>query len=525
MAVKMRWVQYDVNASGSAGDGNGNGCVGTQGYCRAVASVNDTFSISEITNRLYINIDGESGPYITLYVGDNLDPRFVAKDITEKLHDLGKVSDAWNQAKCVWTNNKSVGNCFEIYSGTLGSSSSVVVLTGGTYSADSVLGFSTNIAVGGAASTNGFGGDISIEGDYYGFLSETYKIVISNDTYAEAVSAPRGIGAPVKYAANTYDGVMSLAGVFSHSSDITYSIAINTVNGSTVGGGTGNVPLMSWVSTGSDSSVEDTELLYSNYWYKIGDHGLMVSFSDAVFSTASPAWAIECKKADYVGGTNSSAPVGIAQYVYSSDRGDNCVTPILTSSGTPTQLGSRGLSIKFNPSSALDSFNAGDTFYVTCSGPQPQSYNITSLNYGNVTVSTEATPKCIVFELESGAVELVTVAMGLINHGTFENHQEGDFDTMFRFGTVGVGNKAGIGSASGIEWYPGITAADLDNDIPPSYLFHTVANLSVVASADESEPVGTNGLMSDPVWLSFKLGSNETGANSGIKHRCYYDYS
>lgn len=525
MAVKTRWVQYNTSATGNASDGNGSGCLGTQGYCRAVASVGDSFTIGDTTDRLYINIDGESGPYITLYKGDNLDPRFVARDITEKLHDLGKTSDAWNFAKCIWTNDKTVGNCFEIYSGTLGSASSVVITTGGTNSADSILGFSTNLSIGGNADTNGFGGDVTISGQYYGFTSETYKVVISNDSYAEAVSAPRGIGAPVKYAANTYDGTMSTGGVFNFTSDITYTLAINTVNGSTVGGGTGNVPLMTWISTGSDSSVEATELLYRDYWYRVGDYGLMVKFSDAVFSTASPAWAIECKKADYVGGTNSSAPVGIAKYTYSSDRGDNGSAPLTTSSGEFTQLGSRGISIKFNPSGALDNFNAGDTFYVVCNGPQPQSYNISSLNFGNVTVSTESPVKAIMFEIESGAVELATLAFGLASHGTFKHHYDNNNDTKFRFGTVGTANKAGLGTINGIEWYPNVVAGDISNDVAPEFLFQTVANLPEVYSADECQSLGTTGLVGDAVWVNVHLGTDETGANSSMRHRVYYDYS
>lgn len=525
MAAKTRWVQYSTTATGRATDGNGSSYQGTTGYCRGTSSVGDTFTIGPTTNRLYVAIDGESAPYITLYSGSSLDPRFVARDITEKLHDLGKNSDRWNAARCIWTNNKTVGNCFEIHSGTLGSSSSVIVTVSGTNSAASVLGFTTNVANGGTTSTNGFGGTITVSGTYNGFLDETYRLVITNDTYAEAVSAPRGIGSPVKYVANTYDGSLTTGGVFKHSSDVTYTISIDVTNGSTVGAGTGNVPRMSWLSTSSDGSTSATELLYANHWYKIGDYGLMVKFSDAVFNQVSPAWSIECKKADYVGGTNPAAPVGIAQYVWASDRGDQSIAPLTTTSGSFTQLGSRGLSVRFNPSSALDSFNAGDEFRIICAAPAPQSYNISSINYGNVTVSTESAVKCIIFEIESGATELSTVRFGLQSHGTFAHHYSGNNDTKFRFGTVGPANKAGTSPSNGIEWWPNVVPADIDDNIPPAYLFNTKSNLAVVSTADDSESVGNLGLMSDPMWINIRLGNSEVGANASICMRCYFDYA
>ena len=525
MVATTRWIQMSVSAVGEATDGNGNGCRGTVGYSRATANVGDTFTIGPTTNRLYITIDGDSGPYITMYSGSNLDPRFLAKDITEKMHALGKNNDRWDAARCIWTNDKTEGNCFEIHSGTLGSSSSVSVSLAGTNSGASVLGFGTADEQGGTAGTYGFDGDVTISGTYYGLYDELYKVMITNDSYAEAVTAPRGIGTPLKDASNSYDGTMFTGGVFSGPSDMTYTISIDVTNGTTIGGGTGNVPRMSWTSSGGDSSTTATELLYANHWYKVGDYGLMVKFTDAVFNQVSPAWTIVCKKADYVGGTNATGPVGTAQYVWSSDRGDMSASPVTTSSGSFTQLGSRGLNIKFNPSGSPDNFNAGDVFYVLCKAPQPEAYNITSLNYGNVTVSTESDVKCVIFEVESGAVEVSTVKFGLQSHGTFTHHNSGNSDTMFRFGTVGPDNTAGINPTNGIEWYPNVTAGDIDNDTPPSYLYNTKANLSEVATADDSEDIGNTGLASDPMWVNIRLGSSETGANSTINMRCYFDYS
>jgi len=525
MVAITRWVNYPVDAEGEATDGNGSGCKGAGAYARATASVGDTFTIGSTTNRLYLTIDGDSGPYITMYSGTNLDPRFLAKDITEKMHDLGKNNDRWDAARCIWTNDGSQGNHFRIYSGTLGSSASVTVDGGGTNNGRSILGFGTQTNQGGVASTNGFSGDISVSGTYYGFVDEKYKIVITNDSYGEATVAPRGIGTPIKDGSNSYDGIFITGGTFNGVSDITYVISVDVTNGTTMGGGTGNVPRITWTSTGGDSSTTETELLFPKYWQKIGDYGLMVKFSDAVFNQASPAWTIVCKKPDYVGGTNATGPVGTAEYVWSSERGEMSTAPVVTSSGTFTQLGSRGLSIRFNPSGSPDNFAAGDEFFVICKAPKPASYNITSLNYGNVTVSTESDVKCVTFEVESGAVEVSTIKFGLQNHGTFNHHEAGNNDTKFRFGTVGPENNAGINPNNGIEWWPNVTAGDIDSNTPPSYLYNTNENLAVVGTADASEAIGNIDLMSDPMWVNIRLGTSEVGANSTINMRLYFDYS
>jgi len=524
MVANTRWLQYSIDAVGIAGDGNGSGCKGTQGYCRATTPVGDSFDVGSTTNRLYIAIDGDPAPYITLYSGTALDPRFLAKDITEKLHDLGKNNQRYNNALCRWINNGTNGNCFEIYSGTLGSSSSVVVTTSGTNSAGAVLGFTSKVEQGGTASTNGFNGSATLSGVYKGFLDETYTLVISNDSYSESVTAPRGIATPSKDISNSYAGILTTGGVFNGPSNIVYTIAIDVTNGTTLGATTGNVPRMSWTSTGSDASTNYTELLYVNHWYKVGNYGLLIKFTDAVFNQANPAWTISCYKPDYVQGTNASGPVGTAQYVYSSDRGDNSASPITTVSGVYTRLGTRGLLVKFNPEVG-DNFNAGDTFRVLCSAPKPASYNINSLTYGNVTVSSDSDVKCVVFEIQSGAVELSTIKFGLQSHGTFNHHYSGNNDTKFKFGTVGPDSPAGSSPYTGGEWQPNVTPSDISNDIPPSYLFKTKANLAVVSTADDSEAIGNTGLMSDPIWVNIRLGSNETGANSTINMRCFFDYS
>lgn len=529
MAAITRWVQYGITASGIADDGNGVGCKGTRGYCIGTTDPGDTIDIGPTTNQLHLAIDGNAGPYITLHSGSDLDPRFVARDITEKMHNLTKNNPRWDQAICTWENITISGsytkrNRFVIRSGTLGSASSVTV-TSGANDARGVLGFITPSPQGGADTPDGkaaygFDGTVSISGAYYGFFDEVYKIVACNGD-----EAANNIGTPTKEGGNTSAVTLTTGGIFNHTSNITYTIEIDTTNATTMGGGTGNVPRMRWSSTGGDGQTDWTELLYPNYWYYVGQYGLMVKFTDAVFVTVNPAWTIDCYKPDHVQGSNADAPLGTAQYMWGSDRGDDSASAVTTVSGGYTALGTRGLYIKFDGSNNL---YAGDCYYVICSAPKPSSGDagITSLNYGNVTVSTESDVKSVMFEVKSGATEVSTVKFGLQSHGTFSHHNAGNSDTYFRFGTVGPANNGT--SPAGVEWWPNVAAADIDSDTPPSYLYATEDNLGVVATADASEVVGNyplRGMTSDPMWLNIRLGTSETGANSTINYRLYFDYS
>jgi hypothetical protein len=212
--------------------------------------------------------------------------------------------------------------------------------------------------------------------------------------------------------------------------------------------------------------------------------------------------------------------------VWGSTRGDDAGNnPITTSESSWTRLGSRGLYIKYTGDNM---FKVGDQFKVVCTPPQPKSYDITNLNYGNVTVSTEAPVKAVIFEIISGAIEMSTVKFGLQSHGTFSHHDTNNADTFFRFGTVGPGQKTGSAPVSGLEWRANVAAADIASDTPPSYLFASKSNLSVVSDADASQTIGASGFMgmtSDPIFLNIKLGASEVGANSTINYRIFFDYS
>lgn len=525
MSAVTRWVEYNVSSAGVVGDGDLD-CKGTRGFSRADTSAGDSFDIGPTSNRLYVQIhEASPATYITLQSGTNLDPRFVARDITEKIHNLGKVVVDYDQAQCVWENGK-----LKIYSGDIGSGTYVTVSSGVVNDASIELGWGTKTETGGAAATNrtttsgnAYNGGITVSGTYNGFFDEEYTVIISKGSNGTGTN----IGNPVKGGGNTYTGSITTGGVFNYTGDVSYVLSIDITNGTTMGGGAGNVPTMSWTSTGNVDDGGPVELLYPNYWYFVGTKGLMVKFTDAVFNTCNPAWTIQCTYCQYTdGGNNTQGPAGTAEYIWGSTRGDDWGgSTIVTSEVAPTRLGSRGVYILFNGN---NNFRAGDEFHVICTPPQPQSYDISSLNYGNVTVSTESNVKAVIFEIMSGAVEMDTVKFGLQNHGTFSHHNAGNNDTKFRFGTVGPGNNAGTPPLDGYEWYADISAGDIDNDVPPSYLFATEDNLSVVADADSSETIGNShymGMVTDPMFLNIKLGASEVGANSTINYRVYFDYS
>ena len=126
MSAITRWNLYNTTSTSTPGTGGGTAKGrGTRGQALATASVSDSFNIGSSNNRLYATLDGVTGPYVTLTSGVDLDPRFVAKDITEKLHNLGKATTSFDQAQCVWDDNQ-----FKLYSGSLGSSSSAAVVSG-----------------------------------------------------------------------------------------------------------------------------------------------------------------------------------------------------------------------------------------------------------------------------------------------------------------------------------------------------------------------------------------------------------
>ncbi|MCK4829048.1 hypothetical protein KA005_75695, partial [bacterium] len=144
--------------------------------------------------------------------------------------------------------------------------------------------------------------------------------------------------------------------------------------------------------------------------------------------------------------------------------------------------------------------------------------------------------KVVWFELISGAVSMSTVKFSLQADGTFQHHDQGDNDTEFHYGTSGRGNSAAGGGPttnSQVDFsvdtnsIGNIVATDIDSDTPPSNLFATKADLAVVNSADNAESVGNaqGAVVGDFIYLAIKLGANETGANSTINYRMFFDFS
>jgi len=103
-----RWVRYNVEDEGDTylGGSTASG-LGTRGFSEARTNVSGTFNIGPTTDKLFINVDGDSGAYITLSSGVDLDPRFVAKEITEKVQALSRPGyPGYNYVQCVWSNDE-----------------------------------------------------------------------------------------------------------------------------------------------------------------------------------------------------------------------------------------------------------------------------------------------------------------------------------------------------------------------------------------------------------------------------------
>lgn len=536
MAATTRWVRYPVAGSTGYVSTESRGYRGLQ---RGTANTSDSFTIpGSANNQLKVNIDGASAPapyQITLTSGTNLDPRFVARDIQRKIQAAGAgVNDGFNYCQVEFSNWKSSNGYgqFVIRSGSTGSSSSVSI-TSGDSDVLSILGMNTlatengtNDHVGTAtgAVNAAYTGSVTVSGTYRGAFDDTYKVIIAPDQPVAAATYGGG---------NTYGvsnaGTATAGGFWNGDSDETYTVTVDTTNGSVVGGGTGNVPTFTVTSTQSDNVATAQEILYANEPYYIGTRGLTLKWTDAPFGDGD-TFTVVCTKPTTVDGANATAAVGTAEYVYRSLLGDDSDigTSTVTSIGG-SALGRKGLTISWSNSGVL---TPRDEWTVVCKGPTPEAYGVTNMSYGNVTVTSESAVKIHQFEIVSGAVDMSSVKFSLQSHGTASHHNAGDSDTYFRFGTAGFG-KPGDGSSSaneGPEWTSNITASDLataktsGNTGAPIALDSSVPNLAVVSSADDAEEVGNKALVSDFIITCVRLGAQESGANSTINYRMYFDY-
>ncbi len=546
MVAVSRFVEFSVTAQTFAtGTSEDSEAKGTRGFSRGtnLGAGDDSFTITkDVNDQLQIIINSVGPEVITLSSGTDLDPRFVARDIEFRVHEANS-DDSFKFAQCNWRNGNNgvapVGsnneNSFILYTGKLGNNGSnnfVSVGSPGGQDARATLGWDTqSTQAGNDFSTlypGGYAGSVEVSGTYGGQFDDHYTLQISDK---ETVNDATAVGSPTFNVSNLTTG-----GLYHDPNqvDTTYQIVIDTTNGSTMGAGSTNVPQMSWTSSPITDNGGPIEILYPDAWYDIGSLGLRLKFADAVFGNADQ-FQVVCSGATIVG--DNQAP-GTATYIWDSFLGDSSksvagITTKLTSTASPNQIGTRGVTASWEATSTL---TEGETFEISCRGPQPSAEPITQLNFGNVTVSTNSPVKVVWFEIIAGAVSMATIKFSLQSDGTFQHHDQGDNDTEFHFGTAGGGEPApGSGpEENNQEEFPvdsvstgRILATDIDDDTPPNYLFATKQDLAVVNSADNAEDIGNfaGALVSDFIWLSIKLGANETGANSTINYRMFFDFS
>lgn len=514
MVATTRFVLFDNDAETVMTGATNESISGTgaPGYVESASAASDTVTITAgVADQMQVNVDSNGFKQITLTSGTNLDSRIVARDISYKLKQLVSAPEMDN-VLCEYLNNK-----FRITSSSLGTTSQVAVNNGSNDClhllgmASSQGGPLTVTTVAGQASSNNaaYTGQLTIGGEYKGQFDDIYTVMIATSHPVGSVTGSGG---------NTYAGTADSAGDWNESSDETYTITISTSNGSVMNAGTGNVPTFTVTSTQGDNVAAPIEILYSDYWYNIGTKGLRVKFTDAPFGDGD-VFTVPCTAILYAQGTNTSAGVGTAEYVWSSRR-EGISSSSTTTQTTGTAVGTKGATAAFSASGNL---TRRDEFRILCSAPQPTTLGVTTLNYGSVTVSTYSPVKSVWFELVSGATVLSNTKFGLQSHGTASHHNQGNSDTLFAFGNGGEGTPG----SDGTEWKRAVTGSDLSSDTPPSYLAATEDNLSEVTTADNSETVGVaNGeMVSDFIHLAVKLGAAEVGANPSIVYRMFYDFS
>ena len=375
-----------------------------------------------------------------------------------------------------------------------------------------------------------------MSGVYGGQFDDMYTVMISDGELIEDAVANGG---------NTYTGTTTTDGMYIGVANNEYTLTMAIANGASMGLGSGSVP--TFVVTDNPGTDGDNstavELLYADHYYDIGSLGVRIKFSDGVFGNGD-TFVINAFAAS--GTSYPKAPTGSpsgAKYIWSSSLGDSSKSIGIGATfaeTTGTQLGTKGVTISFSNSGTLQILDSGtsraDRFNVMCRGPQTTDSDVTQLNFGNVTVSTNSSVKVVWFELISGAVSMSTVKFSLQADGTFQHHDQGDSDTEFHYGTSGAGNSAfggGPTTNSQVDFsvdddgLGNIDATDIDSDTQPSNLFATVADLAVVNSADNAQSLGNfqGAVVSDFVYLAIKLGANETGANSTINYRMFFDFS
>jgi hypothetical protein len=469
------------------------------------------------------------GKTYTLTSGINLDPRIIARDITDRLHrDPAENTTMWTNAYCYWWENG-----FRLCGGVCGYNTSVTV----NYTANSAatkLGFTHGTtAIGsdddrlyggqitaGNKTTNTWSGSISVSGTSFADSWDEYTIVAINSD----AGASQGTAAITTHASGTYPGTVTLGGVYNFTDDTTYHMVV-TVSGSAsyMNGVKDAVPVLTWYGIGGDTTMSGTglQLLYPNHPYPLGNKGLWVKFSNAPFSYPGDAWQIAASGILAPEGFNYQWGSAYRKIIWSSVKGDTEWTQQTTATfGDYFRVGRKGIYIAAN-----ENYNVapGDVLRVRVSGPIPYRYDITNINLGNITVTTSSRVFCVRFDVPGGAAELTNVKFGLLNNGGMGYHD--GVNTAFRWGTVGPGQKS-VQTNYDWAWRNNVVVQDMIAPIP-EYLYAIDSNLTVVSTADDSKTIGISefdALISDYIYCAIQLGADESGQKT-VVYRCYYDYT
>jgi hypothetical protein len=538
-----RWIEMYTNSSGVGlssylNAGHTHDYMygrGTPAALRGDTPTNIPISLTSSEADLMITMnDGSSASSktFTLASGNNLDPRVIARDITDKMHREYPVNHPiWTQAYCLWWYN-----AFEIRSGICGHNASVAV----DYTANSAaskLGFTHGVTAygsdndrlygGGVAAgnktTNTWSGSITVSGTSFAGSWDEYTIVAVNSDAGEG----QGTAAITTHASGTYPGTVTLGGVYNYTDGSTYHIQV-TVSGSAsyMNGVKDAVPRMTWYGTGGDTTMSGVdsgyiELLYPNHPYPLGNKGLWVKFSNAPFSYPGDSWQISASGIVTPEGYDYQWGSAMRKVIWSSIKGDTQWTQQSTATfGNYFRVGRKGIFMTAN-----QDYNVapGDTIRIRMPGPIPYRYDVTSVNLGNITVTTSSRVFCMRFDLYGGATELTNVKFSLLNNGGMGYHD--GVNTAFRWGTVGPGQKA-TSTDYDVEWWNQVVTQDLVTP-KPSYLYAIDSNLTVVSTADDSKTIGIDpfdALISDYIFCAIQLGADESGQKTVI-YRCYYDYT
>jgi hypothetical protein len=488
-------------------------------------------TLTSATSDLMITMDdglASTSKTFTLASGVNLDPTVVARDITDRMHrEYPTNTPIWTQAQCHFWNN-----AFELQAGIAGVNASVTVNYTAN-SAASALGFTHGttaygsdnnrlhggIITAGNKTTNTWSGSMSVSGTSFAGAYDVYTVMAVNSDSG----ANQGTAEILTHASGSYPGTLTLGGVYNHGDYTTYHITV-TVSGSSsyMTGVKGSVPVLSYYGIGGDTtSSGNIDLLYPNYPYPIGEKGLWAKFSNAPFSYPGDAWSIKASGVLTPSGYNYQWGSAMRKVIWSSLRGDTEWTQQSTATfGNYFRVGRKGIYISANQDYSVA---PGDMLYIRLPGPVPYRYDISSVDLGNITVTTASRVFPIRFDLIGGAVELTNVKWSLLNNGGMGYHD--GTNTRFPYGTVGAGQPA-VNTDYDVEWWNDTNVQDLTPP-KPDYLYEVDNNLTVVSTADDSKTIGIDpfeGLISDYIFNAVQLGADESGQKTVI-YRCYFDYT